>query len=127
MLISYFLDSVVYYLVQRCLMPLTINSIILLLSKFHPRGEEFSVMKYFIAFHANRKWSNLFDIPHCVYYGDTMLSIVTSPPEGALCIVFTRYVCLSLCVCVCVWVCVCVCVRPIFWYFISRLLEELSI
>ena len=30
---------------------------------------------------------------------------------------------------VCVYVCVCVylCVRPIFWYFISRLLEEISI
>ena len=32
---------------------------------------------------------------------------------------------LSVCVCVCVSVCVCV--RPIFWYFISRLLEEISI
>ena len=32
---------------------------------------------------------------------------------------------LSVCVCVCV--CLCVCVRPIFWYFISRLLEEISI
>ena len=30
-------------------------------------------------------------------------------------------------VCLCVSVCVCVCVRPIFWYFISRLLEEISI
>ena len=50
--------------------------------------------------------------------------IFTSPPEGV-----ARYcfhpVCLSVCVCVCL--CVCVCVRPIFWYFISRLLEEISI
>ena len=28
---------------------------------------------------------------------------------------------------VCLSVCLCVCVRPIFWYFISRLLEEISI
>ena len=56
--------------------------------------------------------------------------VITSPPEGV-----ARYcfhpVCLSVCVCVCVClsvcVCVCVCVRPIFWYFISRLLEEISI
>ena len=36
---------------------------------------------------------------------------------------------LSVCVSVCLSVCVCVylCVRPIFWYFISRLLEEISI
>ena len=48
--------------------------------------------------------------------------IVTSPPEGV-----ARYcfhpVCLSVCVCVSVYLCV----RPIFWYFISRLLEEISI
>ena len=31
---------------------------------------------------------------------------------------------LSVCLSVCV--CVCVCVRPIFWYFISRLLKEIS-
>ena len=47
-------------------------------------------------------------------------SVITSPPEG-----FARYcfhpVCLSVCVSVCL------CVRPIFWYFISRLLEEISI
>ena len=40
-------------------------------------------------------------------------------------------VCLSVCVCVCVCLSVCLsvylCVRPIFWYFISRLLEEISI
>ena len=66
MLISYFLDSVVYYLVKRCLILLIISSMILLLRKFHPRGEESSVMNYFIAFYANRKWSNLFDITHCV-------------------------------------------------------------
>ena len=45
-------------------------------------------------------------------------------PEGV-----ARYcfhpVCLSVCLSVCL--CVCVCVRPIFWYFISQLLEEISI
>ena len=50
--------------------------------------------------------------------------IITSPPEGV-----ARYcfhpVCLSVCVCVCLSVYLCV--RPIFWYFISRLLEEISI
>ena len=50
--------------------------------------------------------------------------LITSPPEGV-----ARYcfhpVCLSVCLCVCV--CVCVCVRPIFWYFISQLLEEIWI
>ena len=49
---------------------------------------------------------------------------ITSPPEGV-----ARYcfhpVCLSVCVCVCLSVYLCV--RPIFWYFISRLLEEISI
>ena len=48
--------------------------------------------------------------------------IITSPPEGV-----ARYcfhpVCLSVCVCVCLSVCV----RPIFWYFISRLLEGILI
>ena len=48
------------------------------------------------------------------------LIIITPPPEGV-----ARYcfhpVCMSVCLCVCV------CVRPIFWYFISQLLEELSI
>ena len=34
-------------------------------------------------------------------------------------------VCVSVCVSVCA--CVCVCVWPIFWYFISQLLEEISI
>ena len=46
----------------------------------------------------------------------------TSPPKGvARKIVFIRSVCLCVClsVCLCVW--------PIFWYFISRLLEEISI
>ena len=65
MLISYFLDSVVYYIVKRCLIPLIITSMIFILRKFHPRGEESSVMNYVIAFCANRKWSNLFDISHC--------------------------------------------------------------
>ena len=43
------------------------------------------------------------------------------PRRGLRGIVFTRSVCLSVCVCVYL------CVRPIFWYFISRLLEEISI
>ena len=49
-------------------------------------------------------------------------SLVTSPPEGV-----ARYCFHPVCMCVCVCVCVCVylCVRPIFWYFISRLLEEI--
>ena len=41
-------------------------------------------------------------------------------------IVFTRSVCLCVCVCVCVCVCLCVCPANI-WYFISQLLEEISI
>ena len=65
MLISYFLASLVYYLVKRCLIPVIITSMILLLRIFHPRCEKSSAMNYFIAFCANRKWSNLFDIPHC--------------------------------------------------------------
>ena len=62
------------------------------------------------------------------YVTELNFGVITSPPEGV-----ARYcfhpVCLSVCVCVClcVCVCVCVCVRPIFWYFISRLLEEISI
>ena len=43
------------------------------------------------------------------------------PRRGLRGIVFTRSVCLSVCLCVCV------CVRPIFWYFISQLSEEISI
>ena len=39
MLISYFLASLVYYLVKRCLIPLIITSMILLLRIFHPRCE----------------------------------------------------------------------------------------
>ena len=50
----------------------------------------------------------------------TIIILITSPLEGV-----ARYcfhpVCLSVCVCVCL------CVWPIFWYFISRLLEEISI
>ena len=79
--ISYFLDSVVYCLVKRCLIPLIITSMILLLRKFHPRGEEYSVMNYFIAFCANRKWSNLFDITHCVYIVDTARLMITTVAE----------------------------------------------
>ena len=41
---------------------------------------------------------------------------ITSPPVGV-----ARYCFQPVCVCVCL------CVLPIFWYFISRLLEELSI
>ena len=44
--------------------------------------------------------------------------LVTSPPEGV-----ARYCFHPACLCVSV----CLCVRPIFWYFISRLLEEISI
>ena len=47
-------------------------------------------------------------------------------PEGV-----ARYcfhpVCLCVCVSVCLCVCVSVCLSAIFWYFISRLLEEISI
>ena len=52
---------------------------------------------------------------YCYYYYNNS-NIITSPPEGV-----ARY-CF-----VCVCLCVCVCVRPIVWYFISRLLEEISI
>ena len=56
------------------------------------------------------------------YEYNANIYIVTSPPEGV-----ARYcfhpVCLSVCVCVSVYLCV----RPIFWYFIYRLLEEISI
>ena len=45
--------------------------------------------------------------------------VITSPQRRLRGIVFI----LSVCVCVCL----CVCVRPIFWYFISRLLEDISI
>ena len=50
-----------------------------------------------------------------------------------VCVSVCLCVCVSVCLCVCVSVCLCVCVsvclcvRPIFWYFISRLLEEISI
>ena len=55
--------------------------------------------------------------------GVSKIHSLPRPRRGLRGIVFTRSVCLSVCVCVCV----CVCVRPIFWYFISRLLEEISI
>ena len=48
-----------------------------------------------------------------------VLLYLPRPRRGLRGIVFTRSVCLC--------VCVCVCVRPIFWYFISRLLEEISV
>ena len=44
-------------------------------------------------------------------------------PGGGCDVLFSP--CLSVCVCVCLSVCVCV--RPIIWYFISRLLEEILI
>ena len=55
--------------------------------------------------------------------------IVTSPRRGLQGIVFTLSACRSVRLSVCLSVCmpVCVCVWPIFWYFISRLLEEISI
>ena len=73
-------------------------------------------------------WNNFLYICPQIYYIwrilNMVVSLITSPPEGV-----ARYcfhpVCLS--VCVCVYVSVCVCVRPIFWYFIYRLLEEISI
>ena len=76
--------------------------------------------------------SKLFSVVHgdkCIISGK-LLWVITSPPERV-----ARYcfhpVCLSVCVCVCVCLSVCLsvylCVRPIFWYFISRLLEEISI
>ena len=56
---------------------------------------------------------------------ETMITVdsmfLPRPRRGLRGIVFTRSVC--LCVCVSVYLCV----RPIFWYFISRLLEEISI
>ena len=53
--------------------------------------------------------------------------LLPRPRRGLRGIVFTRSVCVCVCVSVCVCVCVYLCVRPIFWYFISRLLEEISI
>ena len=47
--------------------------------------------------------------------------------KGLRGIVFTLSVCVCVCLCVYLCVCVCLCVLPIFWYFISRLLEEISI
>ena len=49
------------------------------------------------------------------------LNIVTSLPRFGPCL----SVCMSVCLCVCVSVCLCV--RPIFWYFIYRILEEIEI
>ena len=48
------------------------------------------------------------------------IHFITSPPEGVARYCF-HLVCLSVCLSVCL------CVRPIFWYFISQLLEEISI
>ena len=59
------------------------------------------------------------------------IALITSPPGGgggvARYCFHPVFLSVCLCVCLCVCVCVCVCVRPIFWYFISRLLEEISI
>ena len=43
-------------------------------------------------------------------------------PEGV-----AMYCFHPVCLCVCLCVCMYLCVRQIFWYFISRLLEEISI
>ena len=66
----------------------------------------------------NSAWGLYFELNLC-------LLLLPRPRRGLRGIVFTR----SVCVCVCVSVCLCVylCVRPIFWYFIARLLEEISI
>ena len=48
-------------------------------------------------------------------------ALLPRPRRGSRGIVFTRSVCVSVCLCVYL------CVRPIFWYFISRLLDEISI
>ena len=50
-------------------------------------------------------------------YKDLLEPIITSPPEGV-----ARYCFHPVCVCVCLCICV-----SVFWYFISRLLEEISI
>ena len=52
------------------------------------------------------------------------LIVMTSPPEGVARYCFHPSICVMF---VCLCVCVCVCVRPIFWYFISRILEDISI
>ena len=51
------------------------------LRKFNPRGEESSVMNYFVAFCANRKWSNLFDITHCDNMDYIKRLLITLLPE----------------------------------------------
>ena len=56
---------------------------------------------------------------HTFLHHDVLSILLPRPRRGLRGIVFTRSVCLC--------VCLCVCVRPIFWYFISRLLEEISI
>ena len=58
---------------------------------------------------------------------DNSCAICYLAPGGGCEVLFSP--CLSVCLCVCLCVClsVCVCVRPIFWYFISRLLEEILI
>ena len=51
------------------------------------------------------------------------VSYIYLAPGGGCEILFSP----DLSVCVCLCLCVYLCVRPIFWYFISRLLEEISI
>ena len=65
--------------------------------------------------------------PLCRFRGITQIrievfSLITSPPEGV-----ARYCFHPVCLSVYVSVCLCVCVRPIFLYFIYRLLEEILI
>ena len=67
----------------------------------------------------------IFEILGMLYSWLTSSKLLPRPRRGLRGIVFTRSVCLSVCVSVCLSVYLCV--RPIFWYFISRLLEEISI
>ena len=77
-----------------------------------------------------RKWEVINVAPHFINSTPTidkvvpqysvLLLLITSPPEGV-----ARYCFHPVCVSVCLSVYLCV--RPIFWYFISRLLEEISI
>ena len=48
-------------------------------------------------------------------------------PGGGCEVLFSPGLSVYLSVCLSACLCVCPCVRPIFWYFISRLLEEISI
>ena len=63
-------------------------------------------------FNSNVPYGGIY--PHIKLYCNVL--VITSPPEGVV-----RYCFHPACLCVCV------CVRSIFWYFIYRLLEEISI